>query len=896
MDSKVENSPQPYSPSTMDRNLKEAFTAPNHPDKAFSAECYQCKKTVMVLQEATKNDCTPIHPKLMAYMENFVGGTSWSSPEESCGWLVLQLRELYGSGQLWTIMKVVSIIFHFLSKGNVLFAETLLKHQGNLFDIMYFRKLISSTKQTNLSGAALPSVNSEFSDSLPVVANEDDMEGACVQNLLLSTLTKDTTKALEEQLMCISNFLAVLDSFAHYCADFPFVKPAYPETVNSEAFDKAIRGAPDPWKKIGDVFTASLELVKGFSMLGNVGLREFREALALVRAKRSYCFYKTIRAMLAYALNLSLDTIMKQLEEINREQQHHPIDPTSSDGPLMKMYKNASIIKRQWYYMVYQFDRITRMLKKSVEENVGVVHDAKIATDWLVCLPDDFMEKFKIAFAMKTFENDAKTMTEQEIAKNVYAFFQNAGDTNDTHSLDSLLQLSKEHLHIMDHLFRKDETANVYNLRGKFSQLIKVYQRVHSTIDGYDASSSSSPTMGLSDPSDTYSPASTMESTRSSTFVIRKTKDGAMRIEETDRQSGVEVHDFSSAFEESSGSIEALLEQEDVVIVCNESFSCTDRMKLADRFHVLRKSQLGEGSYGKVFRAWDEMLGCYLAAKELQLDSSVEHSAAVREVLREYTVLTQLAHENIVRVVAFMVSGNVGTIFMEWLPSGSLQDVLRDNPRHCVREPVVARYLHGALLGLEYLHERGILHRDIKPGNMLLTTEGNVKLTDFGTSLVLTEGMKTVESTVITGTAPYIAPEAVHGTYSSASDVWSLGCTVVELLTGSSPWTDPASGVRPDTIPLLFKIGSLSEGTTEGLPHTVAWPLITKLHGDVSKELRDLLDQMFTVNRTDRPTVTQLLQHPFIMKYNETYPSRRDCAWMSSSASFGPHSPVSAVH
>ncbi|CAD2221736.1 Protein tyrosine kinase/Protein kinase domain/Kinase-like, putative [Angomonas deanei] len=877
MSSVVDTSPQPFSPKTVDRNLKEAFTAPNHPDKAFSAECYQCKKTVMVLQEATKNDCTPIHPKLMAYMENFVGGTSWSSPEESCGWLVLQLRELYGSGQLWTMMKVVSIIFHFLSKGNVLFAETLLKHQGNLFDIMSFRKLISSTKQTNLSGAALPSVNSEFSASLPVVANEDDMEGAYMQNILLATLSKDSAEVLEEQLMCISNLLAMLDSFAHYCADFPFVKPAYPEMVNSEAFDKAIRGAPDPWKKIADVFTASLELLKGICMLGDIGLREFREALALVRAKRSYCFYKTIRAMLAYALNLSLDTIMKQLEEINREQQHHPIDPTSSDGPLMKLYKNGSVIKRQWYYMLYQFDRVTRIIKARAEEQNQLQGAIHMSTDWLVCLPDDFMEKFKFLCVDKTFENDAKTMTEPEMAKMLHSFLSDGDSGIGNFSLTEVEKLGKEHIRLMDHLFSEDAGANMYDFPSKFAKLYATATKLKKMVDGYDASSSSSPMMGLSQnlsDDNTTSLSSPKTDPGSHTFVIRKSKDGVMRIEETDRQSGVEVHDFSSAFEESSGSIEALLEQEDVVIVCNESFSCTDRMKLADRFHVLRKSQLGEGSYGKVFRAWDEMLGCYLAAKELQLDSSVEHSAAVREVLREYTVLTQLAHENIVRVVAFMVSGNVGTIFMEWLPSGSLQDVLRDNPRHCVREPVVARYLHGALLGLEYLHERGILHRDIKPGNMLLTTEGNVKLTDFGTSLVLTEGMKTVESTVITGTAPYIAPEAVHGTYSSASDVWSLGCTVVELLTGSSPWTDPASGVRPDTIPLLFKIGSLSEGTTEGLPHTVAWPLITKLHGDVSKELRDLLDQMFTVNRTDRPTVTQLLQHPFIMKYSETYRSR----------------------
>ncbi|GET87596.1 protein kinase, putative [Leishmania tarentolae] len=355
-------------------------------------------------------------------------------------------------------------------------------------------------------------------------------------------------------------------------------------------------------------------------------------------------------------------------------------------------------------------------------------------------------------------------------------------------------------------------------------------------------------------------------------------------------------------------SIEALLQAEDVVVICNEECSCNDTLKLIDRFQILMNVPLGQGSYGKVFRAWDEVTGCYLAAKELPLDSSKAHNVAVREVLQEYTVLTELSHPNIVRVVAFMVMKETARIYMEWMPSGSLQDVLRHLPRGVLRESVVRRYARDVVSGLAYLHSRGVIHRDVKPANMLLSSDGTVKLTDFGTSLVLSDNNRTLKSDALAGTAAYMAPECVQGTYSSASDIWSFGCSVVQLLTGHQPWYNAQTGSSPEPIALLFKIGCLddtthlerphhtlvaaletvntapeasvsfdatvsnfnSAGTTDSfastssqsfraaLPTTTATPQL-----DISQELIHMLNAIFVVDRKKRPSARELMHHPF---------------------------------
>ncbi|KAG5481807.1 hypothetical protein LSCM4_06883 [Leishmania orientalis] len=360
---------------------------------------------------------------------------------------------------------------------------------------------------------------------------------------------------------------------------------------------------------------------------------------------------------------------------------------------------------------------------------------------------------------------------------------------------------------------------------------------------------------------------------------------------------------IANAEKSSEMSIEALLQDEDVVVICNEECSCNDTLQLVNRFQVLLDIPLGQGSYGKVFRAWDEMTGRYLAAKELPLDTSKAPSVAVREVLQEYTVLTELSHPNIVRVVAFMVMKEKARIYMEWMPSGSLQDVLRHHPRGVLRESVVRRYARDVVSGLAYLHSRGVIHRDVKPANMLLSSDGTVKLTDFGTSLVFSGNNRTLQSSAIIGTAAYMAPECVQGTYSPASDIWSFGCSVVQLLTGNMPWYNAQAGSSPEPIALLFKIGSLDDTThlerphhplvaalaaaqasdefstpidaTLSSPNTIGAPapslsdfsaasLMATSPLDISAELIDMLNAIFAADRKKRPSARDLLRHPFL--------------------------------
>ncbi len=255
---------------------------------------------------------------------------------------------------------------------------------------------------------------------------------------------------------------------------------------------------------------------------------------------------------------------------------------------------------------------------------------------------------------------------------------------------------------------------------------------------------------------------------------------------------------------------------------------------------------LGRGGFGVVYKAWDEEEGRHVACKEVKL--AHDNSAGMEELLKEYNVLTTLEHANIVKVLGFVVHKGNGRIFMEWVPSGSVQAVLQETKRG-LREPIVRRYVREALQGLAYLHSRGIVHRDMKPGNMLLSADGTVKLTDFGTSRTLEHAAETVQTGTVVGTVPYLAPECVRGTYSAASDVWAVGCTALHMITGRAPWADEAA----DNVALIFKLGNLPDGSLpKALDHEV-----------VLKDLRSFIALALTVDRHMRPTAAALLTHPF---------------------------------
>ncbi|CUI15357.1 protein kinase, putative, partial [Bodo saltans] len=236
----------------------------------------------------------------------------------------------------------------------------------------------------------------------------------------------------------------------------------------------------------------------------------------------------------------------------------------------------------------------------------------------------------------------------------------------------------------------------------------------------------------------------------------------------------------------------------------------------------------------------------HVACKEVKLGDEV----AVEELDREYRVLATLEHPNIVKVLGFLVHQGHGRIFMEWVPSGSVQSVLQETKRG-LRETIVRRYVQEALQGLAYLHSRGIVHRDVKPGNMLLASDGSVKLTDFGTSRTLEHSEETVQTGTVVGTVPYLAPECVRGTYSAASDVWALGCTALHMITGRTPWVDE---VR-DNVALIFRLGNIAVASQLILPQALE-------NAEMSVEFRAFITSALTLDRHERPTARDLL-HDF---------------------------------
>eukprot|EP01059_Diplonema_ambulator_P003273 TRINITY_DN1295_c0_g1_i2.p1 TRINITY_DN1295_c0_g1~~TRINITY_DN1295_c0_g1_i2.p1 ORF type:complete len:522 (+),score=186.88 TRINITY_DN1295_c0_g1_i2:131-1696(+) len=210
-----------------------------------------------------------------------------------------------------------------------------------------------------------------------------------------------------------------------------------------------------------------------------------------------------------------------------------------------------------------------------------------------------------------------------------------------------------------------------------------------------------------------------------------------------------------------------------------------------DVIHIASNKLLGEGVFGKVYMG---MLnnGDFVAVK--CIENCTEESLA--DASKEYMVLKQLNHPNIVRVLDFTFDKDHQTacIVMDYIPGGSLTHVIKTLKK--LPELAIKNFTKEIIEGLRYLHSKKIIHRDIKPANILMQTEpdrngARVKLADFGLCKILPEKSEGVEGRAV-GTLLYMSPKAIEAktTPMPQSDIWSLGCTVLEMATGHHPWKD----------------------------------------------------------------------------------------------------------
>jgi tRNA A-37 threonylcarbamoyl transferase component Bud32 len=208
---------------------------------------------------------------------------------------------------------------------------------------------------------------------------------------------------------------------------------------------------------------------------------------------------------------------------------------------------------------------------------------------------------------------------------------------------------------------------------------------------------------------------------------------------------------------------------------------------LGDRYEIVRK--LGSGAFGEVYEATDTSLGRKVAIKRIRLDAFAE-GPELQEVkqrfLQEAQVAAKLRHPNVVTIHDIAAKGSSSFMVMELVEGQTLQALLRDKGRLGLEETL--RLLSQAAAALDFAHANGVIHRDVKPANLMIEPSGQVKVMDFGIAKAAASGNITRTGAIL-GTPNYMAPEQARGgQVDGRADLFSLGCVLYECLTGRRPF------------------------------------------------------------------------------------------------------------
>jgi predicted Ser/Thr protein kinase len=208
-----------------------------------------------------------------------------------------------------------------------------------------------------------------------------------------------------------------------------------------------------------------------------------------------------------------------------------------------------------------------------------------------------------------------------------------------------------------------------------------------------------------------------------------------------------------------------------------------DGQSLSDRF-VVRKL-LGVGGMGRVYLAHDRILDRPVAIKVLR-DVLSHDTGSVRRLVQEAKAAIRLAHPNIVRIDDYHDAGTVKFLAMEYVEGETLADRLARNT--ILTEDETRKIAIAVCKGLEHAHQNKVIHRDLKPGNIMLGKDGSVKIADFGIARVARDSVSRLTSQQDSGTLLYMSPEQLLGQGAETGDIYSLGVVLYEMLSGDPPF------------------------------------------------------------------------------------------------------------
>ncbi|XP_009322551.1 PREDICTED: serine/threonine-protein kinase 10-like [Pygoscelis adeliae] len=295
-------------------------------------------------------------------------------------------------------------------------------------------------------------------------------------------------------------------------------------------------------------------------------------------------------------------------------------------------------------------------------------------------------------------------------------------------------------------------------------------------------------------------------------------------------------------------------------------FGFSEKKKLPRRYEHVRRDvdpeeawlvlgELGDGAFGKVFKAQNKATGALAAAKVIETPSEEE----LEDYVVEIEILACCDHPNITKLLDALYWNGRLWILVEFCPGGAVDAAILELEKGLTEEQIRAACKQ-LLLALQYLHGCKIIHRDVKAGNVLLTLDGDVKLADFGVSA---KNSSTVQRRVsFIGTPYWMAPEVVQcetskeSPYGYKADIWSLGITLIEMMAEMEP---PYHELNP--LRVLLKIAKSQPPT---LRHPKRW----------SEDFKDFLRKSLEKSPEARWSASQLLQHPFVAGTSDKRPLR----------------------
>ncbi|ORX35369.1 hypothetical protein BD324DRAFT_609596 [Kockovaella imperatae] len=303
-------------------------------------------------------------------------------------------------------------------------------------------------------------------------------------------------------------------------------------------------------------------------------------------------------------------------------------------------------------------------------------------------------------------------------------------------------------------------------------------------------------------------------------------------------------------------------------------FLATSKSNIALRWQ--QGQYIGGGANGSVYIGFNLDSGAVMAVKEIRVQDFSNSPVLYKQIKDESDVMSMLNHANIVEYYGIEVHRDRVFIFQEYCEDGSLADQLAHG--RIDSEEIIIWYAYQMLQGLQYLHGKGIEHRDVKPENILMTRTA-LKFVDFGAAKVVVKGNRTMAKTralktkapgdgpgvmnSFAGTPMYMAPEVIRATERAgklgSADIWSTGCVLLELATGRKPWSN-----LDNEWAIMFHIGIATQHPP--LPE----------RGELSDAGISFIERCLMLDASERPTASELLEDPWLQPVYDQFEQEQE--------------------